>query len=260
MKLPHVMPRTPHAKAVWARRHPKERQYVGRSVAMSVGIHLLFGAMVCFLASLLVPKIQFAWSKSAAASGPAPEQSMTVSLVMAQPHPPPQPLPVPMPAPTIKPTPVPQALPVLPPVQLKMVAPAPTPVPSPTTVAESPKSTAKPSAKPRPRYTAARPTGAGQAQNISNTHLGSIGLPRPGYPPEALALHEGGTVGMEVVFGPDGSVTSAEVRRSSGFSILDMSTRSFIYAHWKNVSLANLTIHVPIIYDPPGDRATTSIP
>jgi hypothetical protein len=43
-------------------------------------------------------------------------------------------------------------------------------------------------------------------------------------------------------------VKVAEVRQSSGFSILDASTRSFIRVHWKDASRANTTINVPVTY------------
>jgi hypothetical protein len=39
---------------------------------------------------------------------------------------------------------------------------------------------------------------------------------------------------------------------SSGVTLLDVSTRNFIYGHWKNASLANKSVSVPIIYDPNG--------
>ena len=118
----------------------------------------------------------------------------------------------------------------------------PNPAPSPA------KATTKPSNKPRPKYVAAHATGQGTAPDISSEQLAKLGYPAPNYPPQAQSLRETGTVLMEVGFGPDGSVTNALVRQSSGFSILDMSTRSFIRVHWKDLGRANTTISVPIIY------------
>jgi TonB family protein len=271
MNAPPTLPRATDKKPVRFSRYPGDRRYVGRSVALSVVLHVLFAALVCLLAYWFgIVRLKDLLNKggSLAESGPAPEQAMTVNLVMAQPRPPPPvptPKPVPVPTPEAKPTPTPtpQALPVLPPIQLKIVTPAPAPasVPSssPTTVAASAKPTAKPIAKPKPKFTAAHATGQGKSQNISPARVGTTGLPAPSYPAEALARHEGGTVSMQVLFGPDGAVMNAEIQQSSGYSILDVSTRNFIYAHWKNASLANTTIHVPVIYDP-GNRATTSFP
>ena len=260
MKPPHVLPHTPHAHAAWAKRHLHEHRYVGRSVALSIGLHALFAAMVAVLA-LWLDRVTFSKSNSVEQSGPAPEQAMTMNLVMPEARPPSPPTP-----PKPKPTPEP-GLPVLPviqpfakpPVVVTIVPPppVPTPEPAPPTLTEamppnpapSPaKATTKPSNKPRPKYVAAHATGQGTAPDISSEQLAKLGYPAPNYPPQAQSLRETGTVLMEVGFGPDGSVTNALVRQSSGFSILDMSTRSFIRVHWKDLGRANTTISVPIIY------------
>ncbi|HEX4140136.1 MAG TPA: TonB family protein [Candidatus Methylacidiphilales bacterium] len=272
MKLPHLTPHNPHAKAVWARRHPKEHLYVGRSVALSVAIHVIFGAMVCLLAWWL-DHVVLSHSSSTAQSGPAPEQAMTVNLVMTDVHRPPPP------APAIKPTPEP-GLPVLPvqPVPKPSVAtivppppvPAPAPAPKPATPiltqtkaptpAPSPaRIAAKPGNKPRPKYVAAHATGQGKAPEATSAQLATLGYPAPNYPLEALNLHEVGTVLMEVAFGPDGKVAHAAIRKSSGYSILDFSTQSFIRIHWKDLSRANTTIDVPIMYSLE-NRAARSFP
>jgi protein TonB len=261
MKSPHLLPHTPHAKAEWARRHPAERQYVSRSVALSVALHLLAAAVVCLLA-LWLDTISFSKSSSIAQNGPAPEQAMTLKLVMTEQRPPTPPAP----APTLKPTPEP-GLPVLPaiqpipkpPVIVTIIPQPPIPAPEPVapTLAEtkppspapSPvKAPTKPNDKPRPRYVADHATGQGSAPDISSQQLAKLGYPAPNYPPQARSMHATGTVLMEVGFGPDGKVTNALVRQSSGFSILDMSTRSFIRVHWKDLGRANTTISVPIIY------------
>jgi protein TonB len=260
MKPPHVLPHTPHAQAAWARRHPHERQYVGRSVALSVAIHVLFAAVVGVLA-LRLDRITFSRSSSIAQSGPAPEQAMTMKLVMTEAHPPSPPTPKPTPEaglpvlPAIQPVPKPPVVTIVPPPPKPVPAPAPQPVAPVLTEnktvnsAPSPiKTTAKPSNKPRPKYTADHATGQGKTPDISSEQLAKLGYLAPNYPPQARAMHQTGTVLMEVGFGPDGRVTNALVRQSSGFPILDMSTRSFIRVHWKDLGRANTTISVPIIY------------
>jgi len=261
MKTPHVLPHTPHANPAWARRHPAERRYVGRSVAISVALHVFFAAVVCVLA-LWLKTISFSRSSSIPQSGPAPEQATTMKLVMTEP---PRPSP---PAPAPKPTPEP-GLPVLPvqpvpkPSEAAIVPPPPKPVPTPAPQLVAPavtetktaipvpspvKTTAKASNKPRPKYTAPLATEQGKSPVISSEQLAKLGYPPPNYPPAAMAMRQTGTVLMEVGFGPDGRVKNALVRLSSGSSILDMSTRSFIRVHWKDLGRANTTISVPIIY------------
>ena len=261
MKLPHVTPRVPHAKAAWASRHPKERHYVVRSVVWSIAIHVLVGALVCVAAYWLMPKDLFSKSSSSPSSGPAPEQPVTVNLVMGEtPIPPRTPAPKPNSEPGL---PVLEPIPPIPkpPVAVSVPSPpkpSPKPVPEPvppilTAEVVSPvlspaKHTPKPSEKAKPKYTAAQATGQGNALKISSAQLATLGLPAPDYPVEARALNEVGTVMMEVAFGANGKVRTAEVLRSSGFSMLDFSTRSFIRVHWKDPSRANTTVDVPIIY------------
>ena len=261
MKPPHLLPRTPHAHAAWAKRHPHERPYVGRSVALSIGIHVLFAAMVVVLA-LWLDRVTFSKSRSVEQSGPAPEQGMTMNLVMPESHPPSPPPPKPTPEPGLPVLPFIQPF-AKPPMMVTIIPPPPVPTPEPAppalTEAKPPsptpspaKATAKPGNKPRPKYVAAHATGQGTGQgtapDISSEQLAKLGYPAPNYPPQAQSLRETGTVLMEVGFGPDGSVTNAQVRQSSGFSLLDMSTRSFIRVHWKDIGRANTTINVPIIY------------
>ncbi len=141
---------------------------------------------------------------SIAESGPAPEEPMTVELVTLDEFPPPTPNP-----------------------EFVKEVVKPKPIPPPPLVQ-------KPVIKPEPRPNVApNAHGEGKSQNVAVARVGSSGLPSPSYPYEALARREGGTVGMEVVFGPDGSVQSATILESSGVAILDVSTRNFIYGHWK---------------------------
>jgi TonB family protein len=204
--------------------YPREHQHVRRSALLAVGIHLLIAALVCLITYWLgIVSLRDLLTKggSIAESGPAPEVE-EVFLVEQELTPPPTPNPE-FVQQIVKPKVAP------PPVPPKKAVPKPNPV--------------------KPHYTAPNAHGQGTTQNLSVARVGSSGLPAPPYPYAAHNAGDEGTVGMEVVFGPDGSVASAEVVQSSGYSILDVSTRNFVYGHWKNAQLANQTIHIPIIYD-----------
>ena len=56
--------------------------------------------------------------------------------------------------------------------------------------------------------------------------------PRPPYPNEARLAHTTGTGVCHVVFGADGRVSSAEMTRSTGSSVLDLSTMDFVSDNW----------------------------
>lgn len=56
--------------------------------------------------------------------------------------------------------------------------------------------------------------------------------PRPPYPNEARLAHTTGTGVCHIVFGADGRVSSAEMTRSTGSSVLDLSTMDFVSANW----------------------------
>jgi TonB family protein len=214
--------------AVLISKYPKEHQHVGRSLALSIFIHLTVAALVCAITwwlGITTLKDLLEKGGAIAESGPAPEQPMTVELQYEDTPPPP-------------PTPNPVFI-------QNIVKPKVPPPPVPLKKPE-----VKPNTRPKPRYTAPNAKGEGKSPNISAARPGTSGLPSPPYPYEALARNEGGTVGVEVVFGPDGSVKKAKVRQSSGVPLLDVSTLNFVYANWKNASLANTTIHVPVIYDP----------
>jgi protein TonB len=67
---------------------------------------------------------------------------------------------------------------------------------------------------------------------ISNT--GSSGSrPQPPYPPIALDQGQQGTVALLLSADDLGNVTSVELKRSSGFPILDRATADFIKRHWQ---------------------------
>jgi TonB family protein len=220
------MPSTLQEIQVDLAQYPREHKHVGRSVALAVLLHVFIAALVCLITYWLgITTLKDLLSKGGAIaeSGPAPEEPMTVELQLEDITPPPTPDPL-----FIKEVVKPK---LVPPPQIK-------------------KPVVKPDTKPKPRYTAPNAKGEGKSTAISVARVGSSGLPHPSYPAEALSEHEGGTVGMQVVFGSDGSVSSADVRESSGVTILDSWTRNFVYGHWKNATLANSTIHIQIIYDP----------
>jgi TonB family protein len=221
-----TMPPPQDKSAVPLSHYPKEHHHVGHSVALAIFLHVFVAGLVCLIAYWLgIATLKDLLSKggSIAESGPAPEEPMTVELQLEDVTPPPTPHPVFIQE-IVKPK-------VVPPPEIK-------------------KPIVKPDTKPKPRYTAPNAKGEGKTQNVSVARAGTSGLPHPSYPAEALNRHEGGTVGMEVIFGADGSVQSATVIESSGVTLLDISTRNFVYGHWKNVTLANTTVHIPIIYDP----------
>ena len=73
---------------------------------------------------------------------------------------------------------------------------------------------------------------------ISNT--GSSGSrPQPPYPKIALDQGEQGTVSLLLSADAAGNVTSAQVKNSSGFPILDRATADFIKRHWQLPSSAS---------------------
>jgi len=205
--------------------YPKEHRHVGRGVAVSIGIHVTVAALVCLIMYWLgIMSLRDLLMKGGALAenGPAPEEPVAVDLVYEDPPPPPTPHPE-FVEQTVKPK-------VVPPPEIKK------PVPKPVT-------------QIKPRYTAPNAHGEGKTQALSVARVGSSGLPAPSYPYAARNAGQEGTVGIEVVFGSDGAVSSAEVVQSSGSSILDVWTRNFVYGHWKNAQLANQTIHVPVVYD-----------
>jgi hypothetical protein len=181
------MPLTVEDTSVHLSQYPKEHKHVGRSVAIAVFIHLFIAALVCLITywlGIMTLRDLLEHGGSIAETGAAPEEPMTVELVLEDITPPPTPNPL-----FIKEVVKPKIVP--PPVIKKPVV--------------------KPDTKPQPRYTAPNAHGAGKSQNLSVARVGSSGLPAPSYPQEAYNEHEGGTVGMIVVFGSDGSVSSAEV-------------------------------------------------
>jgi TonB family protein len=238
--------------------HPRARNprygHISRVVAISVFVHLLAAAVICGIAWSIEPLLALA--ASLPEGGPASGQPVTIELVSGEMPPPAAsapplnppiaiPLPetslpaIPIPTPSFSP---PHPAAPNPALVASVILQVPSPIRTPPTI--------KPGAKPTPKFVAKSATDIGKSQAASPARVGMTGLPAPDYPSEALARKEGGTVGMQVAFGPDGRVTHAEICQSCGYSILDYSTRNFICAHWKNLSFANTTVWVPIVYNP----------
>jgi TonB family protein len=247
-------------------RPARERWHLGKSIALSVLMHAfavaLFALVVCWLGAPRL-KFSFAVDPSQASPGPAPAESMTLEMMPETRKASAPTSPAPPKTVAVQAT----GLPVLPKASLvQLPAPSPSkvqqvtklvPVISRTVAHTQPVTNNHP--KPKPKYADAHAIGTGQTASIAFAQRGTAGFPHPDYPPEAFYRHEGGTVHMEVVFGPGGSVESADVQQSSGVDLLDIYTRAFIYAHWKDASFANSTIHIPIIYDP-GKTITSAGP
>ena len=212
-------------------KYPPDEVRIGRGLLIAAGIHFFSAALVCLILYLLgVVSLKELLEKggSLASSGPAPQQQMIIELKLDDIPPPPTDH-IEFIKQVLKPKPVP-------------IIPKPPP----------PKPPEKPIVKTQPKFTAPKATGSGNSNLVSAFVKGTSGFPIPGYPQAALQAGQGGTVQMRVVFDGGGGVANAEVISSSGVTLLDTSTRNFIYGHWKNSSQANRTVEVPIVYDPSG--------
>jgi TonB family protein len=211
--------------------YPPDDLRVGRGFLISVSLHFGTAALIClilYIMGIVSLKQLLEKGGAIASSGPAPQQ-MIIELKLDDIKPPPTDH-IEFIKQILKPKPV---------VVIKPPPPPPKPVP-------------KPVVRQQPRYTAPNATGQGVSKIVSSFVLGSSGLPAPGYPYEARVAHESGEVLMHVVFDAGGGIASAEVTKSCGYSNLDTSTRDFINENWKNSSMANKTVDVPIVYDPSG--------
>ncbi len=190
----------------------------------SVGLHLLVIAgvlLIAFLTHVKSLEELMRESGSIAQSGPAPEQPMEVVL---------QPDDVPPPPPTLNPDFI---------RQIEKPKPVVIPPPQPVVVK-------KPVVQVKPRYTAPKATGTGESETVSRLVVGSANFPQPGYPYEAQARRQTGTVLISIQFDGSGNAADVSVIQSSGVSILDSSARIFIRSHWKDARFAGQTKTVPI--------------
>lgn len=162
-----------------------------------------------------------------------PPRPLMVSLIeprieapQPQPKPRPQPpKPVAEPVDKPRPTPVLAAKPTPTPVQQPAPAsPDPTPLPEP--IAEALPSPAPVAEAPKPAPpTPPAPTPPHPADYLNN--------PRPPYPSLSKRLGEEGTVRLNILVNPDGSVARLEVARSSGHPRLDRSAIDTVQSSWK---------------------------
>ncbi|WP_296751429.1 energy transducer TonB [Thiobacillus sp.] len=174
----------------------------------------------------------------------APPRPLTISLITpeaAKPQPAPQPKPRPQPRPAPKPQlPEPVVKPLPPPI----LAAKPTPTPAPQPAFEEvpvPAPVAKPAPVPEPvsapetvpvpvaaeasKPAPAPPTPPRQADYLAN--------PKPHYPPLSRRLGEAGTVRLNILVNPDGSVARLELAQSSGYPRLDRSAMETVQSSWK---------------------------
>jgi protein TonB len=134
-----------------------------------------------------------------------------------RPQPPKQAKPLPTPVLAAKPTPAPAPRPVT-------EAPEPTPAPEPVPEVLPPPAPAAEVPKPAPPLPPA-PTPPRPADYLNN--------PKPPYPSLSKRLGEEGTVRLNILVNPDGSVARLELARSSGHPRLDRSAMDTVQSSWK---------------------------
>jgi periplasmic protein TonB len=218
--------------AVLISQYPKEDIRVRRGVVIAIGIHVFLAALVCLVTYLMgITSLKELLDKggSIATSGPAPEEPMTVELLLDEVPPPPVQNPE-----FIQEIVKPKVQPVVPPKKLDL----------------------KPVDKPKPRYTAPNAKGTGRTNTVSKFVVGSSGLPHPPYPVAALDAHQEGTVRLHILFDGSGNVSDVNVTSSSGVILLDVSARNFIKGNWHNITFANQTVDVPIVYSMADPRSS----
>lgn len=71
------------------------------------------------------------------------------------------------------------------------------------------------------------PPADASASGLTNTHT------TPPYPPMARRLGQQGTVVLAITVGADGTVSAAQIARSSGFPELDQAALEWVKAHWR---------------------------
>lgn len=160
-----------------------------------------------------------------------PPRPLMVSLIetqveapqpQAKPEPkpqPPKPVAKPLPTPVLaaKPTPTPIPQTVAAPLEpTPLPEPVPEVLPPPAPVAEAP--------KPAPSLPPA-PTPPHPADYLNN--------PKPSYPALSKRLGEEGTVRLNILVNPDGSVARLELAKSSGHPRLDRSAMNTVQSSWK---------------------------
>ncbi|SRR5579885_653660 len=99
-------------------------------------------------------------------------------------------------------------------------------MPPPEIVVQTPPPPAAISAPPQQPATNPVPVNA-SAAGITSTHT------TPPYPPNARRLGEQGQVLLKIMVTPQGSVSDAQVARSSGYPDLDQTAVDWVKSHWR---------------------------
>ena len=158
-----------------------------------------------------------------------PPRPLMVSLIEPQIEAPqPQPKPQP-PKPVAKPLPTP------------VLAAKPTPTPTPQAVAEPPEPTPLPEPAPEvlpppapaPVVEALRPAPPAPPAPTPPRPADYLNNPKPPYPSLSKRLGEEGTVRLNILVNPDGSVARLELAKSSGHPRLDRSAMDTVQSSWK---------------------------
>lgn len=156
-----------------------------------------------------------------------PPQTLTVSLIEPEseiPHPEPRPRP---PKPVVKPLPPPPML----------AAKRPVPVPEPTIEAPRPviEPEPVPDTSPPPALLAPEAPTPAPSPPTPPRPADYLNNPKPPYPALSKRLGEEGTVRLNILVNPDGSVARLELAKSSGHPRLDRSAMDTVQSSWKFV-------------------------
>ena len=98
-----------------------------------------------------------------------------------------------------------------------------------------------------------------QTPAIAPTQPAAIDTPPPVYPPELACADIGGTVGLIMEIGIDGSPTNIRIENSSGQPVLDQSAIKAVES-WKfrpgtrNGNPVTTDLRVPVTFEPPTMR------
>ncbi|MGH8083786.1 MAG: energy transducer TonB [Lysobacter sp.] len=98
-----------------------------------------------------------------------------------------------------------------------------------------------------------------QAPAIAPTQPAAVDTPPPVYPPELACADIGGTVGLLMEIGVDGSPANIRIESSSGQPMLDQSAMEAVKA-WKfrpgtrNGNPVSTDLRVPVTFEPPTMR------
>lgn len=155
---------------------------------------------------------------------PRPLMATLIDPKIEEPQPEPKPQP---PKPEAKPLPTP------------VLAAKPTPAPVPHTVNEAPEPTPAPDPMPNvlppPAPVAEAPQPAPPSPPAPTPPRPAVYLhnPKPPYPSLSKRLGEEGTVRLNILVNPDGSVARLELAKSSGHPRLDRSAMDTVQSSWK---------------------------